>query len=541
MDVTNVHHGRLVTLEDNLETLLGMVQAMKAKVGSAVDIGDRFTAPTLWGSTAFIAEDLSRVTEVLYTLQAEVVIPMKESLAVLESAEKTKPGLWKDVDKLIRAVKHLVARVQNLGGDMGEMRRYVGLCQTDIVYIRAEQGIKFSNTERTESEDATDDLMEYIMSDEERVEKGASKSEGTAEDPIAVSPEKVNPDVEGGGAGPSEHIQSILSKRIDDVKCLQTAKHTTSIRFANLGMRDLSDCGAWIAKNFKHYKYGLIMDPLLMLDQIHGDDEVGDSSGLMKTMELRYKLNIDSGGESAALNALRHCRPRVFHIGRPSIVTMNTKSRLTVLPSHDKWNGSGDGIMDMVLDKMIRLQNAVSSDIDEALPIESQGHWIASKCLSASVTFFTQLFTCVDTIYKKLFNFSKVTTEQAWSLTTQVLDRILADLFVPKDNILNSIKNRSPESTCGHVLYAAFKTHDIMANYMSHKFENHPSVSTEYVKFLATNSGSEKVGKLTVSVESALSKAEAATKKADIAASKNADLTRALEVLTKRVHRLENP
>ena len=106
---------------------------------------------------------------------------------------------------------------------------------------------------------------------------------------------------------------------------------------------------------------------------------------------------------------------------------------------------------------------------------------------------------------------------------------------------MNSIKNWSPESTCGHVLYAVFKTHDIMANYMSHKFENHPSVSTEYVKFLATNSGSEKVGKLTVSVESALSKAEAATKKADIVASKNADLTRVLEVLTKRVHRLENP
>ena len=89
---------------------------------------------------------------------------------------------------------------------MGEMRGDVGLCQTDIVYIRAEQGIKFSTTERTESEDATDDLMEYIMSEEERVERGASKSEGTAEDPIAVSPEKVNPDVEGGGAGPSEHI-----------------------------------------------------------------------------------------------------------------------------------------------------------------------------------------------------------------------------------------------------------------------------------------------------------------------------------------------
>ena len=283
------------------------------------------------------------------------------------------------------------------------------------------------------------------------------------------------------------------------------------------------------------------MDPLLMLDRIHGDDEVGDSSGLMKTMELRYKLNIDSGGESAALNALRHCRPRIFHTGRPSIVTANTKSRLNAMSDHDKWNGAGEGIMDMIFEKMIRLQNAVSSDIDQALPVESAGHWIASKCLSASVTFLTQLFNCVDTIYKKLFNFSKFSTDQAWSLTTQVLDRILADLFVPKDNILNSIKNRSPASTCAHVLLAAFKTHDIMETYMAHKFENHPSVSTEYVKFLATNSGSEKVAKLSGQVKMAMKLAEAATKKSDGASGKTAEFTRALEALTKRVHKLENP
>ena len=127
-------------------------------------------------------------------------------------------------------------------------------------------------------------------------------------------------------------------------------------------MRDLSDCSAWISKHFSHFKYGLIMDPLLMLDRIHGDYEAGDSSGLMKTMELRCKLIVDSGGESAALNALRYARPRVFHVGRPTIVSVHNKSRLNALLTHDKWNGGGDGIMEHVMEKMHRLQNAVMSD-----------------------------------------------------------------------------------------------------------------------------------------------------------------------------------
>jgi hypothetical protein len=59
---------------------------------------------------------------------------------------------------------------------------------------------------------------------------------------------------------------------------------------------------------------------------------------------------------------------------------------------------------------------------------------------------------------------------------------------------------------------------------------------------LATNSGSEKVVKLTEVIETEKSKAtigldeaKAATKKSDVAASKYADLVKEIDVLTRRV------
>ena len=87
-----------------------------------------------------------------------------------------------------------------------------------------------------------------------------------------------------------------------------------------------------------------------------------------------------------------------------------------------------------------------------------------------------------------------------------------------------------------------------MAVNVSHKFENHPSVSTtEYVKFLATNSGSEKVVKLSealdamkTKVSGASEEAKAATKKADIAGSKIANLIKDVSKLTKKVKNLES-
>lgn len=99
-----------------------------------------------------------------------------------------------------------------------------------------------------------------------------------------------------------------------------------------------------------------------------------------------------------------------------------------------------------------------------------------------------------------------------------------------------------------------------MAAYVAHKFENHPSVSTEYVKFLATNSGSEKVEKISLAMEemkssmkefksksiTASEEAKAATvesknagKKADAASSRFSDIIKQLETLTAKVKNLE--
>ena len=528
VEVNSVNHDRLITLEGTLEVMIGMVQTMKSRIGSSVDIGQKFSAPTLWGSTAFIADDLTKVSEDLSALQSEVVAPMKEAMTLLGSSDE---DLVKKNDKMIKTVKLLLARVQALNTDMDEVK-------TDLLMVRTEQGVRFATPGATQG-DATDDLMDFIMSEEKSV-AGSVRSNPSVG---IVSQSKSSSDEEDA----EDSVMSIVNKLIKDVKMLQSNKQTNYVRFGGLGFTDLSECSAWIAKNFDGYQYGLIMDPLLMLDRIYGEDDVTDSDAFLKAMEVRYKMKIESGNEAAALNALKFARPRVFHKGRPTVVSVQNKSRLNLLPSHLDWNPGGEGIMDFCVTKLNALEAAIECEIGETFAVESTAHWISMKCLSASVTFLNQLFGAVEAIYKRLFNFSKFTTDQAWSLTTQVLDRILADLFHPRENIVQSLKTRNTPTTCAQIMFSAFKTHDIMAGYISHKFENHPSVSTEYVKFLATNSGSEKVVKLTETVETlkgkaaaALDEAKAATKKSDIAASKYADLVKEMAVLSRRVKSMED-
>jgi hypothetical protein len=85
-----------------------------------------------------------------------------------------------------------------------------------------------------------------------------------------------------------------------------------------------------------------------------------------------------------------------------------------------------------------------------------------------------------------------------------------------------------------------------MAGYIDLQFENHPTIAAEYLKFLATNSGHEKVDELEISIKdqqedvtAALTKAKAAVSKADIATGKSETVKAHLDALTKRVSALE--
>ena len=153
----------------------------------------------------------------------------------------------------------------------------------------------------------------------------------------------------------------------------------------------------------------------------------------------------------------------------------------------------------------------------------------------------------IDTIYEKLHTHSKFSADQAWSLTTQILDRVCEDLYAPKEGVAAAMTVEDPASICSHMLWSCFRTHDVMTTYMDHNFENHPAISAEYVKFLATNSGYDKVEKMELTVAAmkenvtkALDAADKASKRADLLTDKFSAANKEVEAMKKKIQALEN-
>ena len=90
------------------------------------------------------------------------------------------------------------------------------------------------------------------------------------------------------------------------------------------------------------------------------------------------------------------------------------------------------------------------------------------------------------------------------------------------------------------MIWACFKTHDVMALYVDSQFENHPTIAAEFTKFLTTNSGNESITTLEATVKEMKAdvkeaKSKAAVSKADVATGKADTAKAALESMIKKL------
>ena len=568
VELSQLSHNRFISIEESIRVCGGIVQTLRSKIGKEVSFHERFEAPTLWGTTSFISDDLTRVDEEVAMIMKDIE-PLKETISILKTRFNDSESTKDATDKLVKIVTIIMTKVQSLTPEISSIRAdmeslKVSVSNNNLSGTRMRQGADRGVSGVRETKDtltykvipsAVDDLMSLVC---DNSEDGGGGDELSCTTPISNHAGGLRTLSTNGGRAaalkpnvPGENWDNsaILRQLVDDVRSLKSGSEETSIKFGNLGFRNIHECSRWIEENFSCMRYGLIMDPLVMLERIYGDDEV-DAVSLLKTLESRLKLKIETGAEASALNALRHSRPRIFHKGRPTMVNLSNKSRLNLLPSHADWKSGGEGVKAFIVHKMNILHASIASDISFELgrhPSTAVAQMVATMSLTATITFITQLLGMVDAIYERLFSLSKFSSDQAWSLTTQVLDRVLSDLYAPKDGIGESLTTRSPLSICAHLMWCSFRTHDVMSQYVLHNFEDHPAVSTEYVKFLATNSGSDKVAKLgdqveamKIKVTSATDEAKKAVSKADTASTKNADLVREVAALTKRLKALED-
>jgi hypothetical protein len=142
---------------------------------------------------------------------------------------------------------------------------------------------------------------------------------------------------------------------------------------------------------------------------------------------------------------------------------------------------------------------------------------------------------------------------KVWHVTTTHLAKhILDEVGTPRYGVQETFQVGDSTQICQQIFWSVLKSHDILTAYKRLNFKNHPSIATELVKFLAINTTSKAIDKLTTKsaylelevaeqkkqVKEAVKSASAAANKADEVKKLNGSLIKRITKLEEKVAKL---
>ena len=232
-ELATLTHNRFTSVETNADVMMGILQALKSRVGNAIDVDERFVAPTLWGTTSIIADQVSGMKATVDYLSQEVR-PMKTDLTKqIENLKYKGEGAQKGFDLMVGVVKSLIEDVQAVMVTVFDLKK----AKKDFISESNPEGFP----PRSQLDELIDVFGKRRSREEEEVEDKAEANDGPTSLNFKSDPQ----------------YQQLLA----DVRSLKSAVNDAdSVKFAGLGLRDVKETIKWVDQNFPSLKYGLMHD-----------------------------------------------------------------------------------------------------------------------------------------------------------------------------------------------------------------------------------------------------------------------------------------
>ena len=280
----------------------------------------------------------------------------------------------------------------------------------------------------------------------------------------------------------------------------------------------------------------------MVMEHIHAAISRLDS---ISRLEKLLKLKIKTLADGLAMTLFETKIPRYFSQSATHKVVKVDASFFDSIPTFEEWDHPNSGFRTRLKEELITFRDGHQDNIDEAFERGSIAYAVANMALTESVAWLEGFIVFLDDCNRDLTK-AKFGSKKAWHVTTPLGRRMMLEIAVPRNGVHNAFQAGKNDQICQRIFWSVLKAHDIMARYKRNSYKDDPTVSSELVKFMAVNTGFDALDSLTVKVtamegDSSTLKKEAqnASKAALTAGNKVDELKKVLDLLHKRVQKLE--
>ena len=329
------------------------------------------------------------------------------------------------------------------------------------------------------------------------------------------------------------------------VQKMVSEANESSISFGGLGLKSVQEVDSWLVAH-PHAKihYGLCPDVMVFLEWVA--DDLKKTEKITEQLRKLKKLGFHTPAEARAVDSFAYSLPRVFAGDGEDQVYSADKSYFGSCKTFALWSTKGWGYWARIKLSMDNVRTAFEQQIKASIPANDQTYNLFMLAVS-------DVYSWIEGFEKEIISdmctglvANQFSDAAGWSLSTRLGVRVLDEVGQHRVGVGSLISANEGDSNAAHVLYASFRTLDMMSVFKKFKYKNHPCISSEFVKFMASNSGMDSVKKLEVRVKTlelelkeARDKAKTQLAKADTASNKAEQATKDLIALTKRVKALE--
>ena len=298
-----------------------------------------------------------------------------------------------------------------------------------------------------------------------------------------------------------DHLKTTLDGLTSNILQKQEARKGKgkSVSLGKHVFNSPAELGAWADVTFKNQviPFGVFVDPYTILQRITSYRDVASDS-VIKDMKTRRDVQI-TADEEIAIASFDKPLPKLF---RGVSNDNSPRSWVPGIPTKTRWEDEYGmaGVKLTILNNLDNvsdgLASAIEARISDTTTDSRECQALARELVASSISFLKSLCTFISETNRNLL-LAGFNESSAWDLVCKLVHRIFArDCHVVRGSVSEHLDASEKKAMAVNVLWATLSTHQIIKEYTSHGIENHPSIASEYVRFLVANSGLSKLDKM---------------------------------------------
>jgi hypothetical protein len=262
------------------------------------------------------------------------------------------------------------------------------------------------------------------------------------------------------------------------IKVLQHRIVGGGIKIGSKVFQSFEEVQLWVKAELPIRRYGLFVDAVSILDFFSCLGHI-DAENQVSTLHNANKAGFTSIYESRVATSVQNIFPKVFGKG-------DSHQYLPAIRHADKWDDGTDGLVYQITRGMTDVETQLSSAIDTVLDKYPEARAIASQCLFKAKRFVIDLCSFMSKDYFKWVarGHSK---QEAWNMTSLCVRRVFEEIHSERVIARDIYDPNDLEFTTAKMLWATWKAHGVMEQYLRHHFYEHPSISAVLARHLADN------------------------------------------------------